>query len=182
MLIGGAGNDKLTGAAGSDTLIGGLNDDTYFFAATTSAEADQVNENVNEGLDTLNFSAMTTSVIASLGTNAVQSVHLNRTVKLNAISTFEHLVGGSAADTLTGNTLANMLVGGAGNDKLTGAAGSDTLIGGLNDDTYFFAAATSAEADQVFENVNTGLDTLNFSAMTRSVIAAWGLTLFKAYI
>ncbi len=96
-LVGGAGNDQLTGAAGSDTLFGGLNDDTYFFAATTSAEADQVNENVNEGLDTLNFSAMTTSVIASLGTNAVQSVHLNRTVKLNAISTFEHLVGGSAA-------------------------------------------------------------------------------------
>jgi uncharacterized delta-60 repeat protein len=128
-LIGGAGNDSMTGAGGSDTLIGGLNDDTYFFAATTSAEGDQVFENVSQGLDTLNFSAMTTSVIASLGTNAVQSVHLNRTVKLNTNNTFEHLVGGTSNDILTGNSLGNTLSGGKGHNVLVGLDGSDILIG-----------------------------------------------------
>jgi ELWxxDGT repeat protein len=173
-ISGGAGNDKLTGGGGSDVMFGGLNDDTYFFSVASSSEADQVHERVDEGLDTLNFSAMTASVVVSLGTSNVQNVHTNRTLKLNSSSTFEHLQGGSAGDTLTGNALNNTLIGGAGNDSLTGAAGSDTMFGGLNDDSYLFAAATTAEADQVHEKVNEGTDTLNFAAITMGVVVSLG--------
>jgi Ca2+-binding RTX toxin-like protein len=173
-LYGLAGNDKLTGAGGSDVMFGGPNDDTYLFAAASSAEADQAHEKSNEGLDTLNFSTMTMSVIASLGTSNVQNVHTNRTLKLNTSSTFEHLTGGSDGDTLTGNALNNTLIGGAGHDSLYGAAGSDILFGGLNDDTYNFATATSAEFDQVHEKANEGTDTLNFATMTVGVVASLG--------
>ena len=168
-LTGGPGADKLNGGAGSDLLFGGLNDDTYLFSAATTAEADQVTENTNEGIDTLSFAALTTNVSLHLGSNIVQNVHVNRTLKLNSPNTFESSIGGSAADTLAGNGLNNTLTGGPGADKLNGGAGSDLLFGGLNDDTYLFSAATTAEADQVTENTNEGIDTLSFAALTTNV-------------
>ena len=175
-LTGGAGDDRLNGTAGNDLLIGGLNNDTYLFTAASAAEADQVTENSNEGVDTLNFSALTTNVTLHLGATTVQTVHTNRTLKLNLGSTIENTIGGSGADNLAGNGLANTLTGGAGDDRLNGAAGNDLLIGGLNNDTYLFTAASAAEADQVMENSNEGIDTLNFSALTTNVTLHLGAT------
>lgn len=133
-LIGGAGHDKLTGSAGTDVLVGGLNDDTYFFGPSPSAEADQVHEMMNGGVDTLNFSAMTGSITVSLSTSGVQRVHGNRTLKLNSGATFENLIGGAGADTLTGNALNNRLTGGNGNNILVGLNGNDTLEAGTGRD------------------------------------------------
>ncbi|MFO1003446.1 MAG: type VI secretion system tube protein Hcp [Planctomycetaceae bacterium] len=176
-LTGGAGADKINGGAGSDLLVGGLNDDTYLFSAATTAEADQVTENTNEGIDTISFAALTTNVAFHLGSNIAQNVHLNRTLKLNSPNTFENSIGGAAADTLAGNGLNNTLTGGPGADKINGGAGSDLLVGGLNDDTYLFSAATTAEADQVTENTNEGIDTLNFGALATSVSLRLGSNL-----
>jgi len=175
-LTGGAGDDTLDGGAGNDVLIGGTDNDTYIFAASTVAEADQVSENSNEGTDTLSFAFLTTSVIAHLGSNTVQQVHTNRTLKLNSAFVMENLIGGSGADTLFGNSLNNTLSGNAGNDKLLGAAGDDLLYGGADNDTYMFVPATAAEADQVFENLNQGIDTLNFAYLTTSVVVNLGST------
>ena len=126
-------------------------------------------ENSNEGVDTLSFATQTTSVVLNLGTTAVQSVHTNRTVQLNAINTFENAVGGSGSDTLFGNVLSNRLTGGngdnilvgleagdileagTGRDILIGGPGLDTLNGGLGDDILIAGRTTS---DNSLSNLN----------------------------
>jgi serralysin len=121
-------------------MFGGADNDTYIFVPTTVAEADTVSENLNQGIDTLNFAYLTTSVAVNLGLVSVQPVHANRTLTLNWSAAFENVIGGSGADTIFGNILSNTLSGGAGDDKLTGAAGSDLLLGGPNNDTYMFVS------------------------------------------
>jgi Ca2+-binding RTX toxin-like protein len=174
ILVGNAGGDTLNGGSGDDSLFGGTGDDTYVFGtATSTAEADTVAEAANRGTDTLSFSSLTTDVILSLETTAVQTVDANRTLKLNAGSVFENLMGGSGNDTLTGNSLANILVGNAGGDTLNGGSGDDSLFGGTGDDTYVFGTVTStAEADTVAEAANRGTDTLSFSSLTTDVIVS----------
>lgn len=175
-LTGGAGNDRLTGADGSDTLAGGAGDDTYVFAAAGIAESDTVTEAVDGGIDTLSFTALTANVWLHLGANSIQTVHTNRTLKLNSPITFENATGGSGGDNLIGNSLNNTLLGGPGNDTLNGALGSDLLFGETNDDIYMFGTATAAEADQVVENLNEGTDTLNFAYLTTDVVMNLGST------
>jgi len=179
-LTGGPGNDTLNGSGGSDFLLGGAQNDTYLFGPASVAEADQVAENVNEGTDTLNFATLTTNIVVNLGANSIQALHLNRTLKLNSPITFENFIGGSGADYLIGNSLNNTLTGGLGIDTLNGAAGSDILVGGANNDTYLFGAATAAEADQVIENTNDGIDTLNFAYLTTDVVLNIGSTAVQA--
>jgi Ca2+-binding RTX toxin-like protein len=175
-LSGGAGDDRLNGGAGNDFLFGGANNDTYVFVPSVGPEVDQVTENLNDGTDTLNFSSLTTDVLLNLGSSFVQSVHTDRTLKLNSAGVFENIIGGTGADTLFGNSLNNTISGGAGNDKLIGAGGDDLLMGGADNDTYVFAAASAAEADQVTENPNEGIDTLSFAFMTTDVSVSLGLT------
>jgi len=159
-ITGNAGNDTIYGLQGSDALLGGLGDDIYVFGPATSAEADTATEGTNGGVDTLNFSAITTSITFSLATSAVQSVHTNRTLKLNSTTQFENIAGGSGNDILTGNSVANVLIGNAGNDQLTGNAGRDILIGGLGldtlnggaDDDILIAGRTTHDA--LFSNLN----------------------------
>jgi Ca2+-binding RTX toxin-like protein len=129
-LTGNAGDDKLLGATGSDSLLGGANNDTYMFVPTNVAEADQVTENADEGIDTLNFAYLTTSVVLNLGSTSIQSVHTNRTLKLNSLSTFENAVGGTGSDTLLGNAVENRLTGGLGDNILVGLEGGDILEAG----------------------------------------------------
>ncbi|MCX7396252.1 MAG: calcium-binding protein, partial [Planctomycetales bacterium] len=169
-LTGNAGNDQLTGGDGNDSLFGGSGDDTYEFATATTSEADTVTEAANAGTDTLSFSSLTTDVMLGLETSLVQTVHTNRTLKLNAASVVENIVGGSGNDTLSGNSLANTLTGNAGNDRLTGGSGNDSLVGGSGDDTYVFGTAATAEADTVAEAPSGGTDTLSFSTLTTDVM------------
>jgi uncharacterized delta-60 repeat protein len=159
-LTGNGGNDTLTGNAGDDSLVGGLGDDTYVFGTATTAEADTVTEAANAGTDRLSFSSLTTDVMLSLETSIVQTVHANRTLKLNAGSVFENINGGSGNDTLTGNLLANILVGNSGNDTLRGGGGRDILIGGLGLDTLNsgededIVIAGRTTSDALFSNLN----------------------------
>ncbi|MCX7400267.1 MAG: cadherin domain-containing protein [Planctomycetales bacterium] len=169
-LTGNAGNDTLAGGSGNDSLVGGSGDDNYEFRTTTTVEADTVAEAANAGSDRLSFSSLTTDVMLSLETSIVQTVHANRSLKLNAGSVFEEIVGGSGNDTLTGNLLANTLTGNAGNDTLIGVSGDDSLVGGLGDDNYVFRTTTTVEADTVAEAANAGTDTLWFSSLTTDVI------------
>ena len=138
-LTGNAGSDQLNGAAGNDVLVGGEGDDLYVFDVALMSEVDTVIETANAGIDTLDFSALTTAVNLNLGTTTIQDVHTRRTLKLNSGGTVENATGGSGDDSLTGNFLPNLLsgndgddilVGNAGNDRLLGHAGRNILIGG----------------------------------------------------
>jgi Ca2+-binding RTX toxin-like protein len=151
---------KLNASIVLENIVGGSGDDTYVFATATTAEADTVTEGTSAGTDTLSFSTLTTDVILSLGTSAVQTAHVNRTLKLNATSVFENIAGGSGNDTLTGNTLANILIGNAGGDTLNGSGGRDILIGGLGLDTLNggddedIVIAGRTTSDALFSNLN----------------------------
>ena len=171
-LTGGGGNDRLTGSSGNDLLIGGFGNDSYDFGpATGSLEADSVTESSNSGIDTLNFSSITTNVIVNLTLPTIQAVHTNRTLKLNLGTTLENANGGSGNDALGGNTLANTLIGNGGNDAFYGGLGSDVLLGGPGNDTYHFSPATGTpEADSVTESTNAGTDTLSFAGITTNVV------------
>ncbi len=140
-------------------------------------------KNLNEGVDTLNFAYLTASVVLNLGSTSVQTVHTNRTLKLNSLSTFENAVGGTSSDTLLENTLANRLTGGLGDNILVGMEGDDILeagngrdilIGGLGLDTLNGGAgddiliAGRTMSDTSLSNLNT-LRTQWVSANTYAV-------------
>jgi Ca2+-binding RTX toxin-like protein len=112
LIEGGSGDDTIRGGAGADTLRGG------------------------DGVDLVSYDGSTTSVQVTLGTNAVSGGDGVGDV----ISGFEGIIGGSAADVLTGDDGNNWLIGLNGNDQLRGEAGDDTLEGGIGNDVLFGGA------------------------------------------
>ncbi|CUW39588.1 protein of unknown function (RTX toxins and related Ca2+-binding proteins 343-2320) [Magnetospirillum sp. XM-1] len=126
VLTGGDGDDVLRGLAGADTLVGG------------------------DGIDTASYAAATVAVNVNLATGTGSGGDAAGDV----LSGIENLLGGNAADILTGDGGANVLNGAAGNDTLSGGAGADTLIGG-------------AGADSLIGG--TGSDTADYSASTLAV-------------
>ncbi len=178
-VLGNGGNDTLRGMGGNDQLFGGSGNDTYVMGATSTAEHDHVTERNAEGTDTLNFSSLTSSVSVDLGSLAAQVVHANRTLTLSSNTTFENVIGGSGSDSLTGNFANNTLTGNAGSDVLQGQGGSDSLLGGLGDDVYAFDTATTAEADQITEATNGGIDWIDFGPLTTNVNLNVGTTLLQ---
>jgi ELWxxDGT repeat protein len=163
----GEGDDVVTGGHGSDLLGGGDGNDVFRLSAATTAEADSIVELPNEGVDTISFGGINAPIALGLGLTTPQSAHLNRTVTLNAVDTFENLEGGNGSDVLNGNVLSNELTGGRGNDKMSGGPG---------DDVYIFSAAPVAESDLVNELAGQGRDTLSFGTLASNVTLNLGIT------
>ena len=115
VLVGAGGNDLLLGGGGSDVLKGGAGDDVL---------------QGGNGSDTVTYAGTTAPVTADLDGRADDGTKRED----DRIVSTENLVGGSGADTLTGDGGANVLAGGAGADDLSGAGGSDTLVGAKGDD------------------------------------------------
>ena len=85
------------------------------------------------GVDTLDFSALTTGVAINLTPGAYSSAGkttsgasalANLTTSLDA--TIENVIGTAQADALLGNAAGNTLAGGGGDDTIDGGAGIDT--------------------------------------------------------
>jgi len=86
------------------------------------------------GVDTLDFSEVTSAVTVNLTPGAYSSVGktssgaatlANLTTSFDAV--IENVIGTAGADIIAGNTAANIITGGAGDDKVDGATGIDTL-------------------------------------------------------
>jgi Ca2+-binding RTX toxin-like protein len=127
-----AGNDRLDGRGGNDTMLGGQGDDVY----VVSEAGDSVQENANEGTDTVEAELSYT-----LGANVENLV---------LAGSATHGTGNDAANRLTGNGLDNMLDGGAGDDVMLGAAGNDTYV-------------VDSQRDVVSETRGAGQDTVRSS-------------------
>ena len=156
-------------------MLGGANNDTYFFGPSTAAEADQVIEAANDGIDSVNFGYLTTDVVLNLGSASIQTVHTNRTLKLNSVSTFENAAGGTGNDTLLGNALATRLTGGHGDNILVGLDGSDIMDAGSGRDILIGGSGLDILNGRAGEDILiAGLTTSDTSVSSLSTLqAAW---------
>ncbi|MBJ7469751.1 MAG: hypothetical protein JHD16_00535 [Solirubrobacteraceae bacterium] len=137
-LRGEAGNDTLVGQqvtrgqiidAGTSTLIGGSGDDTLH------GEIIDAGTILEPGAHVASYADRTDPVTATLGGTTGNGVaNENDTID----STVTGLIGGSAADTLTGTPAAETLDGRAGNDTIDGRGGADHVDGGDGDDRIIF--------------------------------------------
>ncbi|MBS0265303.1 MAG: M10 family metallopeptidase C-terminal domain-containing protein, partial [Planctomycetes bacterium] len=133
---------------------GGADNDLYRFGPHSSGLL-QINESLG-GIDTLDFSSMTSGVTIDLANGNQQTVAGALQLQLSSNDVFENVTGGSGNDTLKGNQLDNVLAGGPGNDSLAGSVG---------DDTYVFA--DNWGIDTLTEE--GGQDTIDFTAVTADV-------------
>src|SRR5215217_381032 len=108
----GAGNDSINGDAGGDALDGGLGNDNLIGGA--------------DG-DTIVYASHNTPVTASLGSNqqSLQTTGNGSAGENDLLVQFEHMQGGQAGDTLTGDGNDNFISGGLGSDNLGGGSGND---------------------------------------------------------
>jgi hypothetical protein len=116
--------------SGFENLTGGTQTDVFHMSALGSLSG--VIDGGSRG-DWLDYSAFTTPVNVNLATGTATGVHLVRNI--------QNVIGGSANDQLTGNSLGNILIGGAGNDTIRGGSGRSILIGGLGNDTIIGGSA-----------------------------------------
>ncbi len=153
-LSGGAGNDSIaagpgddvitdagaggaTDAGGSDVFGGNEGDDTIDGGIDPSnpvgSGAGQDRMSGGADFDTIDYSQRTTPLnvtvapgllpISQLGNDGAAGEH-------DDVADFEHVLGGSAADTLAAYDVSSVLEGGPGADTLLGGEGNDQLFGG----------------------------------------------------
>ncbi|BCM25591.1 calcium-binding protein [Methyloradius palustris] len=133
LLDGGNGDDWIDGGSGTDTMLGGAGNDAYY----VDDALDVVEENLNEGTDSVN-----SSVSYALSEN-VENLYLSGISDING----------------TGNSLNNTIFGTNGNNILDGGLGNDSLYGGTGNDTYI----VDSTGDFVSESASGGTDTVQSS-------------------
>jgi hypothetical protein len=115
------------------------------------------------GFDTLDYSAYTTPVAVNLATGAGTNVD-------GGVFRIRNVFGGSAGDTLTGNSGNNVLLGNGGADVINGGAGGrDLLVGG--DGTDFLT--TTGTGDTIYIGGDLAAADRNHVAAVRAVMAEW---------
>jgi Ca2+-binding RTX toxin-like protein len=141
--------------SGVENLTGGSSTDTFKFTAGMSVSGVI---NGGGGVDTLDYTAYTTSVTVNLATGAATST--------GGVSNIENVTGGAAADTLIGDGGNNVLRGGKGDDTINGGDGRDLLIGGAGADSI-----NGGGGDDII--ISQGLSFETDAAALAAVMAEW---------
>jgi serralysin len=133
------------------TVWDGGGNDTYNLSNYTTA----VNIDLNPGA----YSITSATQLAYLGSGHYAHGNVYNAYLFNgdARSYIENAIGGSGADTITGNAIANRLDGRAGNDTLTGNGGADTFVYGQS-----YGQDTVTD----FATAGAGHDIIDLSAFT----------------
>ncbi|MFJ5368685.1 peroxidase family protein, partial [Bosea sp. CER48] len=144
-----AAADVLIGTAGADNLVGLAGDDTL----TGHGGADAIS--AGEGADFVDAGDGRDVVFAGAGDDQV--------------------FGGGGADMLYGEAGNDRIFGGAGDDLIDAGAGNDTVVAGSGDDLIIAAAGDGDDTyfgDEI--DGGTGIDTLDFSAITANLTVDLG--------
>lgn len=153
LLNGLGGNDTLDGGGGADTMAGGTGNDTYI----VDSSGDVVNENANEGIDTVK-----TSVTYSIASKPyIENITLIGSASINATgNTANNILDGSL------NSAANTLTGGAGNDTYIVGTG-DVVVELANEGTDTVVSSSTLTLGANLENlVLTGSANVNGTGNT----------------
>ncbi len=168
------GDDTFENSANSNNFFGTAGDDRYLFGDNWGD--DGVVEVAAEGVDTLDFSAVTSNLTFTISIDGTIDVS-DGVNTLSASANIENLVGGQGDDLFVfedGATLAGTIDGRGGNDTLDYSryiaatsvavgASLENLIGGAGDDVFMFN-----DVNLVTATIDTGggSDTLDFSPLT----------------
>ena len=153
---GGPGGDQLAGGAGIDTLNGNDGADTIF----GDGDAGDTYDGGTDGdSDLLTFATITSPVVVNLGGAGGD----------DTVTNFQHVIGGTDGDTLTGDAGDQRIDGANGNDELHGGGGTDVLNGDGNDDTVFGDSDTGDTLDG-----GAGTDILTYADATAAVTVDLG--------
>ena len=131
-ISGGLGNDTLRGGDGNDVLHGDAGDDIFDEGAAANGNDTIVG---GAGSDKVDYSARTADLVVVM--DGVTASGDTGNTEADTIATdVENLIGGTGADSLTGNALDNQLEGGSGTaiDTIFGLAGDDLIDGGAGAD------------------------------------------------
>ena len=144
VLAGNSGSNLLDGGTGADQMFGGQGNDTF----VVENAGDSVNENANEGIDTVQ-----SSIGYTLGAN-IENLTLTGSLAING-------TGNALDNVLTGNSAANVLTGGAGNDTYMIGAG-DSVVEAANSGIDTVQSALTYTLGANLENLTlTGSTAIN---------------------
>lgn len=149
-LDGGAGFDTLNiiGFASGFTMTPGTS--TGFTISAVAPGAGDAGTFAIDGIERIAFTSISVSLDLFEGTGGDDNLFGTAGTDL--------LAGFDGNDILSGGDGSDILYGGAGSDILDGGIGSDILRGGTGDDTYIVS-----DADQLFEGLDEGFDTVSAS-------------------
>ena len=149
---------------GFNSTVGSLSGGIYDFTINTNPVLCIYD---SAGIDTFDLSGWSTSCVINLAPGSFSSANsMTYNISIAYTCNIENGIGGSGADSLSGNALANFLSGLGGNDTLNGGAGNDTLNGGGGTDTAVYGGAFSSysisynSATGAFTITGDGTDTV----------------------
>ena len=146
-----------------ENLTGGTGQDWFVFQATASIGGTL--SGGGGGTDVLDLSAFTTAVTVNLPNGTSTAIG-------GTVANIRTVIGGSAADTITGDGKNNILLGGAGNDTLIGGSGLDLLIGGSGSDSLSGGAGDDILVGGTTSYFNEATHTLALYALD-AILAEW---------
>ena len=141
---------QATGGSGSDTLLSFENLTGSLYDDILTGNAGNNVLNGGSGMDTVSYAHANSGVTLSLALTVAQ---VTGGAGIDTVLNFEHVIGSSFNDSLTGNWAGNVMQAGAGNDTLSGGSGADSLYGGSGNDLYYVDGL-----DSVVEAVGEGTD------------------------